>query len=137
MNVLREQIEEETHVETEEAPASAIPPELQAQTDYVYSQMDATFAKIGTKVSPNDPEWIAIDSALKDPNGSLANLILVSSDQARKKAEREAALHATADARVIGNAGAATANPNNIANINNSATLYMMGEEQLKTKALK
>jgi hypothetical protein len=138
VNVLREQIEEEVHVEPKaEAQASAVPPEVQAQTDFVYAQMDATFADVGTVVTPNDPEWTEINAVLNDPNGSLAKLIRVSARQAEAKAVRETAQKTQAAARVVGNTGGGTSNPNNISNINDSAALYAMGEERLKNKTLK
>ena len=105
VNVLREQIEEEviptSPAEQKEAPASAIPPELQAQVDYVYAQIDATFADVGTTVLPSDPEWKAIKDVMDDPKGSLPKLIRIAAKQAEAKQERTASLKESAAARVV------------------------------------
>lgn len=104
VNVLREQIEEEVISPAEqkvEAPASALPPEVQAQVDYIHAQLDATFADVGTTVLPSDPEWKAIKEVMDDPNGSLPKLIRISAKQAEAKQERTASLKEGAAARVI------------------------------------
>jgi hypothetical protein len=64
-------------------------------------------------------------------------LIRVSARQAEAKAVRETAQKTQAAARVVGNTGGGTSNPNNISNIHDSAALYAMGEERLKNKTLK
>ena len=103
VNVLREQIEEEviSPAEQKEAPASALPPEVQAQVDYVYAQIDATFADVGTTVLPSDPEWKAIKEVMDDPKGSLPKLIRIAAKQAEAKQERTASLKESAAARVV------------------------------------
>lgn len=104
VNVLREQIEEEVISPAEqkvEAPASALPPEVQAQVDYIHAQIDATFADVGTTVLPSDPEWKAIKEVMDDPNGSLPKLIRIAAKQAEAKQERTASLKEGAAARVI------------------------------------
>ena len=104
VNVLREQIEEEVISPAEqkvEAPASALPPEVQAQVDYIHAQLDATFADVGTTVLPSDPEWKAIKEVMDDPNGSLPKLIRIAAKQAEAKQERTASLKEGAAARVI------------------------------------
>lgn len=104
VNVLREQIEEEVISPAEqkvEAPASALPPEVQAQVDYIHAQLDATFADVGTTVIPSDPEWKAIKEVMDDPKGSLPKLIRIAAKQAEAKQERTASLKEGAAARVI------------------------------------
>lgn len=104
VNVLREQIEDEVISPAEqrvEAPASALPPEVQAQVDYFYAQLDATFADVGTTVLPSDPEWKDIKQAMDDPNGSLARVIRIAAKQAEAKQERTASLKESAAARVV------------------------------------
>ncbi|CAK0744694.1 hypothetical protein CCP3SC15_1310005 [Gammaproteobacteria bacterium] len=103
VDVLRDQVEqslEPTPVGQSLAPASALTPEMQAQVDYVYSQIDATFADVGTAVTPNDPEWKAIKEALDDPKGSLPKAIRAASKAAEAKAVRLAEQASGAAARV-------------------------------------
>lgn len=106
VNVLREQIEEEViptspAEQKVDAPASALPPEVQAQVDYIHAQLDATFADVGVTVLPSDPEWKAIKEVMDDPNGSLSKLIRIAAKQAEAKQERTASLKEGAAARVI------------------------------------
>ena len=102
VNVLREQIETEIEpAAQEEAPASALTPDVQAQVDYVYAQLDATFADVGTKVLPSDPEYKSIKDTLDDPNGSLPKLIRIAAKAAEAKAERIASQQEGAAARVV------------------------------------
>lgn len=107
VDVLREQIEQEVESPTgqAQAPASAMTPEMQAQADYVYSQMDETFADVGTAVTVSDPEWKEIKAALDDPKGSLPKLIRVTAKQAEAKALRIASQKEGAAARVSNGGG--------------------------------
>jgi hypothetical protein len=101
VSVLRDQIEEEADTATPaKAPASAMTPEMQAQADFVYAQIDAAFEDVGTAVTPNDPEWKQIKDVLDDPKGSLAKAIRAASKAAEIKAERLASQKDNAAARV-------------------------------------
>ncbi len=108
VNVLREQIEEEGDVKQVAAQASAMTPEVQAQVDFIYDQLDETFADVGTTVTINDPEWAAIKAALDDPKGSLAKMIRVAAKQAEAKAARVASQQAAAPARAVSAGGQQT-----------------------------
>ena len=108
VNVLREQIEEEDSVEQVAAQASAVTPEMQAQVDFIYDQLDETFADVGTTVTTNDPEWAAIKEALDDPKGSLAKMIRIAAKQAEAKAVRVASQQAAAPARAVSAGGQQT-----------------------------
>ncbi|MBI5942877.1 MAG: hypothetical protein HY864_00795 [Chloroflexi bacterium] len=106
VNALREQIEEEGGSEGQAAAqASATTPEMQAQAEFVYAQLEATFADVGTKVTPNDPEYREIQAVLDDPKGSLPKLIRVAARQAEAKAERITSLKQGAAARAVSAGG--------------------------------
>jgi hypothetical protein len=107
VNVLREQIENEGEVQAQ-APASALTPEMQAQADYVYGQLDETFADIGTHVTVNDPEWKGIKDALDDPKGSLAKALRAATKAAEAKAARVASQKDNAAARTVSGGGSQT-----------------------------
>jgi vacuolar-type H+-ATPase subunit H len=114
VNVLREQIEQEV---PEIAPAGGfdtagrtsaysttnpdMTPEMKVQADFVYAQLEATFADVGAAVTPNDPEWKEIKDVLDDPKGSLAKAIRTAGKAAEKKLERVAAQKNTASARAL------------------------------------
>jgi len=107
VNVLREQIEQEVDSGVQaQAPASALTPEMQAQADFVYSQIDAAFEDVGTSVTANDPEWKLIKDALDDPKGSLAKAIRAASKAAETKAQRLASQKNNAAARAVSAGGA-------------------------------
>lgn len=105
VNALREQITEEvgdaTDVKQEKPQASGISAEMQAQADFVYAQLDETFADVGTSVTPNDPEWVQIKEVLDSPKGSIPKLIRVAGKAAEAKAERIATQKNTAAARAV------------------------------------
>lgn len=110
VNVLREQIEQEadpTPSVQSQAPASALTPEMQAQADFVFAQIDATFADVGTTVTPNDPEWKAIKAVLDDPKGSLPKAIRAAAKAAEAKAARLAE-HANGAAARVSSGGPQT-----------------------------
>lgn len=104
---LRDQIADDLEPkESATAPASALTPEMQQQADYVFSQLDATFADVGASVTPNDPEWKEVKTILDDPKGNLAKLIRVAGKQAEAKIARLAAQKENAAARTISAGGA-------------------------------
>lgn len=105
VNALREQIEEEGGEGQVTAQASAMTPEMKAQAEFVYAQLEATFADVGVTVTPNDPEYREIKAVLDDPNGSLAKLIRVAARQAEAKVERVASLKQGASARAVSAGG--------------------------------
>jgi hypothetical protein len=108
VNVLREQIEEEGNVTQAQAPASALTPEMQAQADFVFMQIDETFADMGIQVTVNDPEWKGIKDALDDPKGSLAKAIRAATKAADAKAARVASQKDNAAARTVSGGGSQT-----------------------------
>jgi hypothetical protein len=98
---LRAQVEEDLDGgRREDAPASAITPEMQAQADYVFDQIDATFDEVGTQVTANDPEWKIVQDVLDNPKGSLAKALLAANKAAMQKAERVSKQKGSAAARV-------------------------------------
>jgi hypothetical protein len=133
VNVLREQIENESEVPAQ-APASALTPEMKEQADYVYAQLDATFEDVGAIVTPNDPEYKAIKEALDDPKGSLAKVIRIAGKAAEAKAARVASQKENAAARTIGNGGSTNSDPNNISHLTDSAELYRIGDRAIRSK---
>ena len=107
-DALRNKISDELENPAEQAgaQASALPPEVQAQVNWMYSQIDETFADIGTKVTPNDPEWKAVQTAIDDPKGSFSKVILAAGKAANAKAERVNDQKTNAPARVVSGGGA-------------------------------
>lgn len=100
------------------------------QVQFVYQQIDQTFATVGTRVTPNDKEWATIEAALNDPKGSLAATQLAAADAARAKGLRVSSQQKKAAARVT-SGGEQNATPNDISGISDPKTLYKMGEKRL------
>lgn len=133
-SVLRAKIEADLEPKDEEsAPASAVTPEMKSQADFVYAQIDATFADVGMTVLPTDPEFKAIKEVLDDPNGSLPRLIRVTGKQAEAKVARVALQKKNAAARVLGG-GESQTNSNSISGITDITTLYEMGDRAIREK---
>jgi len=130
---LRNKITSDFEAKDDDEPASSITPEMKSQADFVYAQIDATFADVGTTVLPTDPEFKAIKDVLNDPNGSLPKLIRVTAKAAETKAVRVASHKQSAAARV-GSGGEAQTNSNNISSITDPATLYELGDRMIRDK---
>ena len=90
-----------------DVPASTTTPEIQAQIDYVFSQIEDAFSVVGQKVTENDPEWKQVEAALNDPKGSLGKTISAATQAAALKKQRTQARQAGAEARVTGAGGSA------------------------------
>ncbi len=75
---------------------------IRSQSEFVFSQIDAVLAEHGVQITPNDPEFKTIDAALRDPQGSLAKTMLITSKAAASKAQRLAQTKGSAPARVAG-----------------------------------
>lgn len=129
--VLRQKIEQDVDGQTQGMQSDAVPPEVQAQADYVYSQIDETFADIGMRVGPNDKEWTQLQTALEDPRGSLAKTLRAAAKASEAKAARVSLQKNNAQARVVSGGGERTSDPNNISNITDPKLLYQMGEKKL------
>ena len=131
---LREKITSDFEAtEQDDAPASTLSPEMKTQADFIYAQLDATFATVGMNVLATDPEFKAIKAVLDDPNGSLPKLIIVAGKQAEVKAARVALQKKNAAARVLGG-GESQTNSNSISGITDITTLYEMGDRAIREK---
>jgi hypothetical protein len=80
-------------------------PDMNEAERFVMDQVEAVFAEAGIRVTTNDPEYKAIESAWNDPKGSLAKTLIVVNQAAEKKANRIASLKKNAGARVVGGGG--------------------------------
>jgi hypothetical protein len=100
VSALRAQVEEDLDGGQVEAPASAITPEMQAQADFVFRQIDETFADVGMQVTANDPEWKLVQDVLDNPKGSVSKAIRAAAEASRMKAERVSRQKGSAAARV-------------------------------------
>jgi len=86
--------------EQEETPASGLTPEMRAQADFVFGQIEEAFTDAGMRVTANDPEWKTIQDVLDDPKGSLAKAIRAAGKAAEAKAQRVNKQKGSAAARV-------------------------------------
>lgn len=129
-SVLRKSIEAQVDAAPMER-SDAVPPELRAQAEFVYSQIDETFAEVGMSVGPNDKEWPPLEAALNDPRGSLAKTLRVAAKQAEEKIVRVSSQKKNAQARVVSGGLERTTDPGDISQITDSKELYRLGEKKL------
>lgn len=106
---------------------------LTQQVEFVYGQIDATFKDVGVDVTANDVEYKTIETALNDPNGSLAKTIRAAAKAAEAKTVRLEAQKKNAAARVLGG-GSGTSSDNAISSITDSKTLYKLGEKKVSER---
>lgn len=109
VDVLRQQIEDETEPQTQGAPpASSVTPEMQANSDYISGELAHLWEETGVSVTPNDPEFTQIKAVLDNPQGNMAKLMYAAGKAAETKAARIERLKENADARVIAGGGTTT-----------------------------
>lgn len=141
LNLTDEQVEVAQSKIIREEQMMALKPESQppaaspeAQMMFVNNQIDEVVRGYGVEITPADKEeWALIESALRDPNGSLAKTILAAGNAAAKKADRVKSFKGNAPARA-GMGGGSTTDSSNISHINDTSTLYEMGEKKLRDK---
>lgn len=103
VEVLREQVEQDLDSGVPAQTQASVPvtPEMQAQADFVFSQIEETFKDVGTHVLPSDPEYKLIQDVLDDPHGSVAKVIRAAGKAADAKTLRVTEQKSSAAARVI------------------------------------
>lgn len=120
-----------------ESPQGSETPAPQPSPDdvntFLLGQMDQVFAQYQVRVTPDMPEYKIIEKAWNDPNGSLASTLLATGEAAQKASIRLSALKGNAKARVTGGGGE-NSDSSNISAINDTATLYEMGEKRLRER---
>lgn len=108
-------------------------PDLGETERFVTSQIDAVFQEVGVRVTPDDAEFKLIQQAWNDPKGNLAKTLIAVNQAATQKANRLKALKGNAPARA-GMGGGSNSDSSNISSINDSATLYEIGDKQIRER---
>lgn len=98
---------------------------------YVLGQVDAAFRKAGMAVQPGDPEFAAFHKVLTTQGIPLADVVLAAREASETKKVRVTSDADKANART-NRGGGHHVPPNDISNINDSATLYELGEQRLR-----
>jgi hypothetical protein len=132
-DIVAQAYESAPEAEAETAAAPTPDAMIQQQAEFVYSQIDAVFNEHGVTITPNDPNFKELEKALNDPQGSFAKTLVVANKIAAAAAARTAQKKESAAGRVTGG-GPVTSNDNSISGITDSATLYEIGDKQIREK---
>ena len=114
---------------------TALPTQPSADSQPVHPLLAATekqFRKEGVAVEQTDPEFATIKSAWEDPDGNEIQYAAAVAKAIADKKARTASATEKAKIRAAGTGGGATTNPNDISKINDSKTLYEMGDAQMR-----
>lgn len=109
----------------------------QQWAEYLLRQQQAVFRGAGATVVSGDPEYQDILDEWRNPDATEESFLDVSADAAKKKAARLAQEAETKRARTPTGGAGGSAKPNKIANINDSAKLYEMGDEEIRQQSAK
>lgn len=106
-------------------------PDVTADIQYIYDEINSTMQESGGLVKPTDPEWKIVQEQLDNPRGSMRQTIAAAVRAAQAKEARLQKIKEKAPARTMSQGGQ-TSDPNDISGITDSEQLYALGERKLR-----